>query len=515
MSETVERVSSTASDCSLSLDPLAPGEGTFRKLFEDLPDAILIHSDNKIVFANLCCARLLAAKGPEQLLGKSILEILDCDYLLSIENQIHDCCARGLASPAIETILTKCNGSSLEIEAVSIQVSWRGTPAIEVVLREIRERRQTERVALEWKQRLELAQKAGFRIGWWDWDVMANTVVWSDEPYRQFGNVQDTFSGRVDDVVRRIRSDDRPSVAAAIKRVMAGDVQYSAQYRLVRPDGTTCWVDAHGVMIRDGSPHMIGIGVDITDLKNAEQSLREGEEKYHQLFDNATYGIFRSKKDGTLLDVNSALVTMLGYSSKEELLSRNLNRDVFENHTACRPMLDSYLSSDRVSGCEVNWRRRDGKIIIVRLTGGAFGRENDSVSHFEFIVEDITERRRLEREKHLLLEQERLARASAESAKTVLLQTLERISDGFLVLDRDWRCRYINEQWARYFGCRPEDLIGKNIWTEFPEFRRPESVLCSTAKRSTNRLLFVKKFTSRNGIDGLIFAFTPRSMVCR
>ena len=100
--------------------------------------------------------------------------------------------------------------------------------------------------------------------------------------------------------------------------------------------------------------------------------------------------------DGALLDVNPALVTMLGYSSKEELLARNLNRDIYEDPAARRSILDRYGPSGRVDGAEVNWKRKDGKIIAVRLSGGAVREENGSVSHFEVIVEDITERRSLE-----------------------------------------------------------------------------------------------------------------------
>ena len=54
-------------------------EQRFRKLLEALPDAILVHSENKIVFVNPFCVRLLAAEGPEQLLGKDISEIIHPD----------------------------------------------------------------------------------------------------------------------------------------------------------------------------------------------------------------------------------------------------------------------------------------------------------------------------------------------------------------------------------------------------------------------------------------------------
>ena len=87
---------------------------------------------------------------------------------------------------------------------------------------------------------------------------------------------------------------------------------------------------------------------------------------------------------------------MLGYSSKEELLTRNLSRDIYELPADRRSILDSFGANGRVSGHEVNWKRKDGKIIVVRVSGGAFRRQDGSFSHFEVIVEDVTERRSLE-----------------------------------------------------------------------------------------------------------------------
>jgi PAS domain S-box-containing protein len=73
-----------------------------------------------------------------------------------------------------------------------------------------------------------------------------------------------------------------------------------------------------------------------------EQQLRDSEEKYRQVFENATFGIFRATPDGTLLDVNPALVAMLGYDSKEELLTRNLPRDIYEDPNARQAIIDKY-----------------------------------------------------------------------------------------------------------------------------------------------------------------------------
>jgi len=124
----------------------------------------------------------------------------------------------------------------------------------------------------------------------WDWDLTANTVIWSDETYRQWGYTRDTFSGRIEDAVTRIHPDDLPRVEEAIRKVQAGGPEYAAQYRVVRPDGTMCWIDAYGVLVRNGQTHMIGIGMDITDQKKGEQSLQESQAELARVARIATLG---------------------------------------------------------------------------------------------------------------------------------------------------------------------------------------------------------------------------------
>jgi len=97
-----------------------------------------------------------------------------------------------------------------------------------------------------------------------------------------------------------------------------------------------------------------------------------------------------------LLDVNPALVSMLGYGSKDELLAKNLKRDIYEEAHARASILEKYGPGGRVDGAEVKWRRKDGKSIAVRLSGRAVPGENGSTRYFEVIAEDVTERRSLE-----------------------------------------------------------------------------------------------------------------------
>ena len=130
-----------------------------------------------------------------------------------------------------------------------------------------------EVVETGWRKRIQLAECAGLRIGLWDWDIGANTVVWSDESYRQWGFTRDTFSTKVADAIPCIHPLDRSLVESAIGKVLTGETdEYEAQYRIIRPDGSICWVDARGVMMGDASKRMIGIGIDITEQKRTQNS---------------------------------------------------------------------------------------------------------------------------------------------------------------------------------------------------------------------------------------------------
>lgn len=95
--------------------------------------------------------------------------------------------------------------------------------------------------------------------------------------------------------------------------------------------------------------------------------------------------------------------------------------------------------------------------------------EDGSIGGISAIVVDITERKRAETERQQLLAAERAARIEAEAAQDRLVGILERITDGFVALDTNWRYTYVNHNAGELLGKPAEYLIGKHIWTEFPE----------------------------------------------
>jgi PAS domain S-box-containing protein len=128
---------------------VADSEERFRKLVEALPDSILVHSGNRIVFVNPCCMRLLGAQRPEQLLGKDVLEIIHPDYREAIKRRIEHSYQTGTSSPARENVLLALDGSSVQTEAAAIPIFWNASPAIAAIVRDIRERKQAEQALRE------------------------------------------------------------------------------------------------------------------------------------------------------------------------------------------------------------------------------------------------------------------------------------------------------------------------------------------------------------------------------
>ena len=130
--------------------------------------------------------------------------------------------------------------------------------------------------------------------------------------------------------------------------------------------------------------------------KRQAEALRVSETRHRSLVESAVYGMYRSSLDGKFLDVNPALVKMLGYSSAEELLAIDMARDIYVQAEQRTAVINAYTESGCLESCELPWKRKDGRQITVRLSGNAFKGERGETLGFEMIAEDITERRTLE-----------------------------------------------------------------------------------------------------------------------
>jgi two-component system, cell cycle sensor histidine kinase and response regulator CckA len=132
------------------------------------------------------------------------------------------------------------------------------------------------------------------------------------------------------------------------------------------------------------------------DRKRNEQALRRSEVSYRSLIQTAVYGIYRSSLDGRFLDVNPALIGMLGYNSALEVLALDPQKEVFADPAEYARLIDEFRRTGRMDGVEVRWKRKDGALITARISGRAVAAGDEPANVIEAIAEDITERRVLE-----------------------------------------------------------------------------------------------------------------------
>ena len=132
------------------------------------------------------------------------------------------------------------------------------------------------------------------------------------------------------------------------------------------------------------------------DHKRHEEALRRSEARYRSLVQSAVYGIYRSDMQGRFLDVNPALIAMLGYDSPEQVVELDPAREVFLNPEEHERLTKEFQQKGRLDGLEVRWKRKDGGAITVRLSGHGTSGPEEVENVLEIIAEDVTERRTLE-----------------------------------------------------------------------------------------------------------------------
>jgi diguanylate cyclase (GGDEF)-like protein/PAS domain S-box-containing protein len=129
---------------------------------------------------------------------------------------------------------------------------------------------------------------------------------------------------------------------------------------------------------------------------HAERNLRRSEAHYRALVGNLVYGMCRCNADGTVLNANQALLTMLGYTSKEELLGLRLFDEILDDHHKRLRMLGQVDKEALAVPLEVDWKQKNGASLKIRLSGREAEDERGEMDGYEIIIEDITKQRELE-----------------------------------------------------------------------------------------------------------------------
>ncbi|HTZ74547.1 MAG TPA: response regulator [Candidatus Aquilonibacter sp.] len=203
------------------------------------------------------------------------------------------------------------------------------------------------------------------------------------------------------DVSPPLQPDGAASAIAALEKVNLALQGYTPRFEWVHRNsaGEDIACEVHLVRLASSANHGLVRGsiIDITERKIAEAALRASEARYRSLVNNATYGIYWVALDGKLLFANPALARMLGYDSAEQILAQGDTLSLFCDAAAREMVRAKFFETGRVDAA-VDWKRKDGKTIHVRLNGREVAHPENGEQCIEIIVEDITERQNLERQ---------------------------------------------------------------------------------------------------------------------
>src|SRR5262249_35253757 len=137
------------------------------------------------------------------------------------------------------------------------------------------------------------------------------------------------------------------------------------------------------------------IARDISEHKRAEEALRQAEEKYRAIFENAVEGIFQYRPGGGLLAVNPAQARMLGYASAHEMVAEvtDVERQLYVDPRRRQELLRLLEEADVAHGFECELRRRDGSHVWVAESVRVVRDDSGAVLYHEGTSEDISDRR--------------------------------------------------------------------------------------------------------------------------
>jgi len=159
---------------------------------------------------------------------------------------------------------------------------------------------------------------------------------------------------------------------------------FEARHR--RLDGEIIWLRYSG-RLNSRMNLLELVVVDVTEEKLAEMALRESEEKYRNLFDNAYVGIARASiRGGTILEANRKAAEILGYENVVDLQGRSLIFEVYADKGNCEALLAEIFRNGKIEDFETRITRKDGEIIWIRYSGRAYPEQG----YIEGVILEIT-----------------------------------------------------------------------------------------------------------------------------
>lgn len=217
---------------------------------------------------------------------------------------------------------------------------------------DITQRLAAEAELKESQERLKLALEAS-RTGTWDWDIVADKVVWDENLHRMFGLVPGTFAGTNQAFLALVHPQDRAAVEKALEAALSGQAEYNPEFRVIRRDGSIHHLAARSRVFCNMSGkavRMAGVCLDVTDRKLVEQQSRElsALKQREELMVSVTQGLM-----DPVMGADHLLGALAGDKLQPGALSADqtkLVRQLRSSHKALMSQLQNLMEVSRYKG---------------------------------------------------------------------------------------------------------------------------------------------------------------------
>ena len=289
---------------------LVESEEHYRSLVENSPDAIIIYQDEKVVFANKECLRLMLAGSTDELTGKPVLQFVHPDYQALVIGRMKNATSSGKTLPPAEEKLIRTDGSEVLVEVKAIPIQLLNKPAVQLIIQDLTGRKLSETALQESEEKFrEMADLLPQIV--FESDLQGKLTYINKQAFKVLEYPANYDVGSLNTINLYV-PEDRPRAIENIKRRMMGQRDDSNEYTMIRYDGSLINVLVYSNPIfKETKPvGLRGIIVDITDRKLANQQIKQKNDELEKL--NATKDKFFSI---IAHDLKSPFNSIVGFSN--------------------------------------------------------------------------------------------------------------------------------------------------------------------------------------------------------
>ena len=418
-------------------------DALFRIVSENMLDMVaLIDMEGNFTFAGK--SHGILGYAPDYLIGKNVMDFVHPVDLPRIKEEFGESLASGHSGKSEYRYRCK-DGTYRWLETVgNFYKDKDGIPQkIVFGLMDINDRKQAEKTLAKQKRILAQAEALA-ELGSWEWDIINDTWLFSDNWVKIHGCVNSRLS--TSQLIAIAHHEDRSAIEEAFTRAAENGEPYDIEHRIIRQDtGEIRYVCAKGIVEFDDSDKpkaLVGSVQDITEHKQAEETLRESEERFRVLSEASFEGIV-IHENGIIIDVNKTFTELFGYE-----YDQTIGMNLLELATPeCRNLIKQNILSEFEGAYEAMGLRKNGSTFPGELRGRKITYKGRTVRITA--GRDLSEQKKTEKE----------LRRSEEKYRILI----EMANDAIFVT-QEGKIKFINSQTEKITGLSKEELIERPFY---------------------------------------------------